>query len=146
AARGDQSAWPVVVIILRLPHLMLADVGNDDGFAACFLPKIVDDMGSVKMAVVGKSLNVSDGGVALELAEVGDPVGAFEMFDVREQLFENLAGVADQGGVDLHVLIDLGAIDLAMDLLGVACVGAEIAGDAIVETHANGYEEVGFLN
>ena len=30
AAGGDERARPLVVVVLRLPHLVLADVGDDD--------------------------------------------------------------------------------------------------------------------
>ena len=40
AAGGDQRARAVVLVILRLPHLVLAHVGDDDGFAvARFVPQ-----------------------------------------------------------------------------------------------------------
>ena len=54
----------VVVVILRLPHLVLANVGDDDGFAVRFFPQIVDDMRGVKMSVVREALDVAHGGVA----------------------------------------------------------------------------------
>src|SRR5262249_1151323 len=34
AAGSNQRTRLIVVVILRLPHLMLADVGHDDGFAS----------------------------------------------------------------------------------------------------------------
>ena len=34
AARGDERARAVVLVVLRFPHLMLADVGDDQRVAA----------------------------------------------------------------------------------------------------------------
>ena len=71
----------VVVVILRFPHLVLADVGDDDGFAVGFFPEIVDDVSGVEMAGVGKALNVANGGIALQFRDVAEPVGAVVLFD-----------------------------------------------------------------
>src|ERR1700757_3439324 len=68
------------------------------------------------------------------------------MFQAREKLFKYFARVADQSGVHLHVLIDLGAVDFDVNLARVLGIGAQIAGDAIVKAHANGDEQVGFLD
>src|SRR6266849_1154855 len=68
------------------------------------------------------------------------------MFQARQQLLKDFAGVADQCGIDLHVLVDFGAIDFDVNLAGFLGVRAQIAGDAIVEAHAHGDEQVGFLD
>ena len=44
------------------------------------------------------------------------------------------------------ILVDLRAVDLDVDLLGLRRVGAELAGHAVVETHAQGDQQIGFLN
>ena len=41
AARGDERARLVVLVVLRLPHLVLAHVGDDDRVAAGGLPEVV---------------------------------------------------------------------------------------------------------
>jgi hypothetical protein len=58
-----------VLVVLGLPHLVLADVGDDDGlFGAAggvgLVPDVVDDVGGVEVAVVGEVDDVADGGVA----------------------------------------------------------------------------------
>ncbi len=63
-----------------------------------------------------------------------------------QQRRHDLADVADQADIDLHVLVDLGAIDLDVDLPGVQGIGLEVAGDAVVEAHAQGHEQVGLLD
>ena len=96
AAGSDERARLIVVVILRFPHLVLADVGDDDGFAARFFPEVVDDVRGVEMAVVRKALNVAYGGVALQLVDVLKPRAAVGIHDVRNQLFERLASIADR--------------------------------------------------
>ena len=56
-ARGDERAWRLMLEVLRLPHLVLAYICNDDGvlFASGSLglaPDVVNDMRGVEMAIV----------------------------------------------------------------------------------------------
>ncbi len=64
----------------------------------------------------------------------------------RQQLLEDFAQIADQRHIHLDVLVDLGGIDFDVDLLGILRVGLEIAGDAVVEAHAESEQQIGFLN
>ena len=57
-----------------------------------------------------------------------------------------VAQVADQADVHLDVLADLRRVDVDVDLLGVRRVGLEVAGDAVVEAHAEREQQVGFLD
>ena len=66
--------------------------------------------------------------------------------DLRLQLLERLAQVADQADVDADVLVQLRRIDLDVDLLGIGRVRLDVAGDAVVEAHAEGEQQVGFLD
>ena len=59
---------------------------------------------------------------------------------------EDLLEVADEGDVDADVFVDLGGVDLDVDLFCVGSVVGEVAGDAVVEAHAEGEEEVGGLD
>ena len=59
AARGDQRARLFVVEVLRLPHLVLAYVGDNDRVAAGDAPQIVHHMRRVQMAGVGQILDVA---------------------------------------------------------------------------------------
>src|SRR5713101_5348871 len=140
SAGSDQRAGAIVVVILRLPHLMLADIRDDDGFAVGFFPDIVDDMRGVEVATIGQALNVAYRRIAFQLIDMANPVGMVAGFDVWREPFENLAGIADEGGVNLHVLVDFGAVDLNVDLAGALGVCTQVAGDAVVKTHAHGDE------
>ena len=136
-----------VLEVLRFPHLVLADVGYDHGVAVAGLaPQVVDDVRGVEMSVVGKLLNVPHRGIAFQLVDRIQPFGVINRLDARQQLLEHFAQIADQRHVHLDVLIDFRGIDFDVDLLGVLRVGLEIAGDAIVEAHAQRQQQVGFLN
>ncbi len=50
AAGGDQRARLLVVVVLRLPHLVLAHVGHHNGVAAGDAPDIVNHVRRVKVA------------------------------------------------------------------------------------------------
>ena len=103
-------------------------------------------MRRIEMAVVRQVLDVADRRVTLQLFDVGDPLGAVAGLDLRQQVLEHREHIADEADVDAHVLVDLGRVDVDVDLLRVERVGLEIAGDAIVEAHAEREQQVGFLN
>ena len=59
---------------------------------------------------------------------------------------ENFFEVADEGYVGAYVLVDFAGVDFDVDLLGVRRVAGEVAGNAVVETHAEGEQEIGLLD
>ena len=70
----------LVLEVLGLPHLVLADVCDDDGFFFAaggdgFAPDVVDDVGGVEVAVVGEVDDVADGGGAFGGVDVVEPGG-----------------------------------------------------------------------
>ena len=71
---------------------------------------------------------------------------ALSGLDARHERAEHVAQIADDPDVDRNDLADLGGVDVDVDLLRLAGVGADVAGDAIVEAHAERDEEVGLLN
>ena len=66
--------------------------------------------------------------------------------DDFEQVQQRLAQVGDDRRVGLDVLVHLRRVDVDVDLLRVDRVGREVAGDAIVEAHAERQQQVGLLN
>src|SRR4029077_11188927 len=85
-------------------------------------------------------------GVSPQLNDVAQPVTAFAMLEAGEQLFEHLAGIADESGIGLHVLVDFRAVDLDVNLASFLGVGAQIAGDAVIKAHTDSDQEISFLN
>ena len=109
-----------MVVVLRLPHLVLADVGDDDRAALGGAPEVVDDVRRVQVAVVGQVLDVAHRGVALELVDVAQPGAALARRDARQQVLEHVAQIADEPDVDRDVLADLRRVDVDVDLARVA--------------------------
>ena len=85
----------IVVVILRFPHLMLADISDDDGFASGFFPEVVDDMGRVEVPTIGQALNVADGGITFQLSDMANPGVMVAGFDVWCETFEHLARISN---------------------------------------------------
>src|SRR5713101_2218654 len=67
-------------------------------------------------------------------------------FDVWSEPFKYFTRIADESGVNLHVLVDFGAVDFNVNLAGALGVSTKVAGDAVVKSHADRDEEVGLLN
>ena len=135
-----------MLVVLRFPHLVLADVGDDHRLSFGEPPDVVDHVRRVEVAIVGQRLDVADGGVPLEIVDVREPRRAVARRDVRQPLVERQPQIPGNRDVDADVLVQLGAIDVDVDLLGVARVGLEVAGDAVVEPHAERDQQVGFLD
>ncbi len=82
--------------------------------------------------------------MAFDLA--GLPAGVRVLRQQRDEEFEDLFEVADEGDVGADGFVDIGGFDLDVDSLCVLGVVGEVAGDAVVEAHAEGEEEVGLLD
>ncbi len=153
AAGVDPEAGVIVADELGGPHLVLADVGSDDGFA-------VGDTVDLGHEVLG--LDFVDGDFELEgvlfhpAANGVPPVGAlsgllsahfgFEFAHDLVELGEDLFGIADDGEFCVADLGDLAGVDVDVDDLGVGGEGSEAAGDAIVEANAEGDDQVGIVH
>src|SRR6266567_8194352 len=74
-----------------------------------------------------------------------NPRAVIAGLNVWHQLFEHLAGIADQCRVDRHILVDFSAVNLNVDLAGALGVGAQVTSDTVVKTHADGNKQVSFL-
>ena len=76
-----------------------------------------------------------------------EPRGPIDVRDAGRPLAERSSPTSPaMAAVDRHVLVELGGVDVDVDLLRVRRVGLQIAGDAVVEPHAERDEQVGFLN
>src|SRR5437879_1907068 len=117
--RRDQRTRLLVFVILRFPHLVLADVGYNHGVSvASFAPQIVDDVRRVKMPVVGKFLNVAYGGIALQPVDRIQPLAVIHGLYAGQQRLQYFTQISNQRHVHFYVLVDFGRIDLDVNLLG----------------------------
>ena len=98
------------------------------------------------MAKVGKVFDVAYGRRTFARVDCLEPRAAVASGNARQQFFKHFAQIAHERHIDLDVLVDLGRIDLDVNLLGLGCVGRERTGDAIVEAHAAGDQQIGILN
>src|SRR5271156_5549754 len=134
------------MVILRFPHLVLADVSDDDRFSASFLPEIVDYVRGVEMPIVWQALNVAHRGVALQFLDMREPRAAVWIRDVRSQLLKGFACIADESRVHLDVFVDFRAVNFNVNLARAFRVSAQVAGNAVIETHPDSDKQVGLLN
>ena len=146
SARGDQSAWTVVLVVLRLPHLMLAHVAHDDRVSPGSLPEIVDDVGGQQPTVRLVMKDVARLAIPAPPVDSRDPLLVLLRRHHRRQGVERCAEIGDDRHVDSNVLVDLRGVDLHVDLSGLRGVRLEVAGDPIVEAHSEGEQQVGLLN
>src|SRR5436309_415631 len=75
-----------------------------------------------------------------------DPRAMVASFSVGRELFEYFTRIADEGHVNSYVFVDFGTVDLNVNIPRAFGVRAQVSGDAVIEAHADGNEEVGFLN
>jgi len=75
-----------------------------------------------------------------------NPGGVFARGDLRQKGFENLAQVADERDVGFDILVDLSRVNFDVDLLCFGRITGEDAGNAVIESHAAGDEQVGLLD
>src|SRR3972149_2062596 len=80
-------------------------------------------------------------------AQLGPPlVPAGGLREAPQECREEVARVGHDAEVGVHVLADLGAIDVDVDDSGVRREGARLAGDAVVEAAADAHEQVAVLD
>ena len=149
AAGVDPAARLVEAVVLRRPHLVLADVGGDDRVALRRPVHRLDHELRLDLAVLaglvaqrvlllpGADLlppGVEAGGVGLQR-----PV-------LAGQLRQHQLDVADDRDVGADVLGDLRRVDVDVDELGVRRELGELAGDAVVEAGADRDDQVGLVH
>ena len=65
---------------------------------------------------------------------------------MRQQLVQHFPQVADQRNIHFDVLVDLRRIDLNVDLFGIGSIGFQISRDPVIESHAEGEQQIRFLD
>ena len=126
-------------------HLVLAHIGHHDSLMPCSLAYIVDHLAHRHTPLCGVHLAHNHLLIlyAGRLIKLGKPLPVGILFHQRQQSLQGSLGIAVDSGVGGYVLVELGCIDIDMHDSGLWSIGFYIAGDAVVETHAYGYDEVG---
>ena len=153
ASARDERSRPRVVVVLRLEHLMLPDVGHRDGLTSGELTEIQDHLPGEQLFVAGAGDLFLGWPDDLALLRVFCPFldalvpGRVRLaFEFGQNLPKHGREVSFDADVYRDVLVDFRLVDVDVDLLGALGVGLEIARDAIIESHAERQEQVGFLN
>ena len=149
AAGVDPATRLVEAVVLRGPHLVLADVGGDDrvalgrpvhrldhelGLDLAVLAGLVDERVLLLPAAQLLPPGVEPGAVGLQR-----PV-------LAGQLRQHLLDVADDRDVGADVLGDLRRVDVDVDDLGVRRELGQLAGDPVVEAGADRDDQVGVVH
>ena len=74
-----------MLVVLRLPHLVLAYVGRDHRLRQRSVPEIVDHMRSVEMAIVWRVLDVEDGRIAFHAVDGAAAIRAPSRVRIRSK-------------------------------------------------------------
>ena len=82
----------------------------------------------------------------LELLDTVEPIGMGILPDLRVQLAQHPLQVSDDRHIDLDVLADFRGVDVYVYLLGLQGECARLAGDAVVEAHPQGDQQIGLLD
>ena len=147
AARGEVAVGSPEACVASQPHLVLADVGDERGVVVGQLAQPADDVVGGEDALPPAARAVPGSGLRLraplgELSEVVGPVGRIDLRHSRDERPQHAADVTHDGHVHGHVLADLRGVDVDVDDAGVGRVRADRAGDAVIEAHAQGDEQV----
>ena len=147
-ARRQEAARLLRIVVLCRPHLMLSDVGHDDRIV---IGKLADRLNELLrhdaafLLLVGKRLLI------VHLDRVATPPGkACAQIAERGQLLleerQRPAQVAEHAAVSDDILVHLDGIDLEVHDLCARCKSCNTARHAVIETHADGDEQIALLN
>ena len=138
------------VIMLRRPHLMLADLGGDVGIH--ILGRRVEPLhrvlrhDHVVVRLVGERVARPPAGDLLPPRIERLLVGLGGRPPQPHDVLENPADIAQNADIGTHVLVDRRGIDIDMDLLRVRRERTDPAGDAVVETRADADHDVAIVH
>ena len=138
------------MIMLRRPHLVLADLGGDVGVHV--LGRRVEPLDrilrhdDVVVRLVGERVARPPAGDLLPPGIERLLVGLGARPPQPHQIFQNPADVAEDADIGADVLVDRRGIDVDVDLLRVRRERVDAAGDAVVETRADADHDVAIVH
>jgi hypothetical protein len=104
-----------------------------------------DDLRRLQGPVVDAA-QVVHGGRRPKRPDAPEPCVAPRRLNPGQQGLQHRAEIARDGDVGPDVLVELGRVDVDVDLLGLRRIRRQPARDAVVESHAEGDEQVGVLD
>ncbi len=103
-------------------------------------------MRGVEVPAIRHVLDIAHRRVALHLPDGGHPLGAVPALHPREQVGQHTRQIAGQCHVHQDVLVELGGVNIDVDLSRVRRIRLEVAGHPVVEPHAERQQQVRLLN
>ena len=151
AARGDEVTGLHEVVKLGGPHLVLPNLGGDDGVAVGDLVYLLADVLRHEFAI--RVLLVRQREIPLPRRDLCQPRGvrripifALHGPQLLDQAQQAHLHVTDDRQGDGDVLADRGWIDVDMDELGADAEFFKVAGDPVVEAGADGNDQIGLIH
>ena len=77
---------------------------------------------------------------------IRQPLVALAPFHLRQQMLQHIPQIAHQRLIHAHNLVHFGGIDLDVNLLGIGRVGLQVSRHPVIEAHAEGQQQIGFLD
>ena len=142
-ARGQELARMAAAAILRRPHLMLSDVGDNDGVIARDVCNRTDNLMGTEFAVIVLGTVIE---LFLPLGNLCHPRGMLVFLNKRQHCFEESFGVRHNGIIGCHVLIDFGCVNIHMDDLCRRCKAIRIGRNAVGEPRAERNHQICLIN
>ena len=125
--------------MLRGPHLMLADIGDEVRVVARGLADRADDEARRELDPILIRGEARPHALAVE---PGAPLGPRSVLEARREREQHRPGVGDDADRGRHVLSDLRRVDVGVDDLRLRREGADLPGHAIVEAQPDAQDHV----
>ena len=143
AARHDASLEVKLRVATR-EHLVLAHIGHDDSLALCHLCHHVGHLTHEQRALGGMYGRLYDLLVLLvkERFEAVTPLAVHVLLQQTGDGRQRHLAVAHHSNIGLHVLVDLGLIDVEMYNFCLLGISVETSCHTVAEAHAYGNEHI----
>lgn len=140
--RGEEVPWLIAQVVLRGPHLVLADVGGDDRSAAGHRVQLSENLLRLQRAI----LAVLKRKLLFPLAYLVKPLGVVGWLYLGQDGIEDAFGVADNRHIRRLGFADLCRVDIDVDDLGVGGERLQLSGHAVIEARADSDEQVAMMH
>ena len=134
--------WLIAQVVLRGPHLVLADVGGDDRSAAGHRVQLSENLLRLQRAI----LAVLKRKLLFPLAYLVKPLGVVGWLYLGQDGIEDAFGVADNRHIRRLGFADLCRVDIDVDDLGVGGERLQLSGHAVIEARADSDEQVAMMH
>src|SRR5690554_4812119 len=124
--------------VLGCPHLVLTNVSGEDSFASCLLAKFINDMLGTEAA----GLLVLERKGLLPAFGLLPPVLGIPWSGNGLECLNNSLCIPKNGDIHLDRLVELGRVNINVNLLGVYAEFFRVPNDSVIPATANGDYQV----